>query len=170
MWILYDNRDAGPNRPRDMSIGWHEAEILDAESEKLTGDARQAAGHGIAFAAGARHIDDDADTGEQALVGETFQGRIAVGQGGGLGRGGDDQAVAGQGTGERGRAQAGAAVDEQQVAGIVAALEQKYGKQIKATVHVDADLIGGVSIRIGDEVIDASVRGKLAQMAGALKL
>jgi len=27
-----------------------------------------------------------------------------------------------------------------------------------------------VSIRIGDEVIDASVRGKLAQMAGALKL
>ncbi len=61
-------------------------------------------------------------------------------------------------------------LDEQQVAGIVAALEQKYGKQIKATVHVDADLIGGVSIRIGDEVIDASVRGKLAQMAGALKL
>jgi len=59
---------------------------------------------------------------------------------------------------------------EQQVDDIVAALKQKYGKQIKATVHVDPDLIGGVSIRIGDEVIDASVRGKLAQMAGALKL
>ena len=59
---------------------------------------------------------------------------------------------------------------EQQVDDIVATLRQKYGKQIKATVHVDADLIGGVAIRIGDEVIDASVRGKLAQMAGALKL
>ena len=59
---------------------------------------------------------------------------------------------------------------EQQVDDIVATLKQKYGKQIKATVHVDADLIGGVAIRIGDEVIDASVRGKLAQMAGALKL
>ncbi len=59
---------------------------------------------------------------------------------------------------------------EQQVEDIVAALRQKYGKQIKATVHVDPELIGGVSIRIGDEVIDASVRGKLAQMAGALKL
>ena len=59
---------------------------------------------------------------------------------------------------------------QQQVDDIVATLAQKYGKQIKATVHVDADLIGGVSIRIGDEVIDASVRGKLAQMAGALKL
>jgi len=59
---------------------------------------------------------------------------------------------------------------DQQVDDIVATLKQKYDKQIKATVHVDADLIGGVSIRIGDEVIDASVRGKLAQMAGALKL
>jgi hypothetical protein len=29
-------------------------------------------------------------------------------------------------------------------------------------------LIGGISIRIGDEVIDASVRGKLAQLADAL--
>jgi F-type H+-transporting ATPase subunit delta len=61
-------------------------------------------------------------------------------------------------------------LDAQQVAGIVATLEQKYGKQIKATVHVDADLIGGVAIRIGDEVLDASVRGKLARMAGALKI
>jgi len=59
---------------------------------------------------------------------------------------------------------------QQQVDDIVATLAQKYGKQIKATVHVDAELIGGVSIRIGDEVVDASVRGKLAQMAGALKL
>ncbi len=59
---------------------------------------------------------------------------------------------------------------QQQVDDIVATLAQKYGKQIKATVHVDADLIGGVSIKVGDEVIDASVRGKLAQMAGALKL
>lgn len=61
-------------------------------------------------------------------------------------------------------------LDERQVDEVVATLREKYGKQIKATVHVDAELIGGVSIRIGDEVIDASVRGKLAQMAGALKL
>jgi len=32
----------------------------------------------------------------------------------------------------------------------------------------DPSLIGGISIRIGDEVIDASVRGKLAQLADAL--
>ncbi len=61
-------------------------------------------------------------------------------------------------------------LDERQIQDIVATLQQKYGRQVKASVHVDPDLIGGVSLRIGDEVIDASVRGKLAQMAGALKL
>jgi F-type H+-transporting ATPase subunit delta len=60
-------------------------------------------------------------------------------------------------------------IDKAQTEAIVATLSQRYGqRQIKASVTVDPDLIGGVSIRIGDEVIDASVRGKLAQMASAL--
>ena len=59
-------------------------------------------------------------------------------------------------------------IDRAQVDSIVATLSQRYGRQIKASVSVDPDLIGGVSIRIGDEVIDASVRGKLAHMASAL--
>lgn len=59
---------------------------------------------------------------------------------------------------------------EQQIDDIVTTLAEKYGKRIKATVTVDANLIGGVTIRIGDRVIDASVRGKLAQMASAMKL
>ena len=33
---------------------------------------------------------------------------------------------------------------------------------------VNPELIGGVSIQIGDEVIDASVRGKLSQLAASL--
>jgi F-type H+-transporting ATPase subunit delta len=52
---------------------------------------------------------------------------------------------------------------------IIATLAHKYGKRVKAGVTVEPDLIGGVSIRIGDEVIDASVRGKLAQIADAMK-
>jgi F-type H+-transporting ATPase subunit delta len=59
-------------------------------------------------------------------------------------------------------------IDAAQVDSIVATLAQRYGRRIKASVSVDSELIGGVSIRIGDEVIDASVRGKLAQMASAL--
>jgi F-type H+-transporting ATPase subunit delta len=52
---------------------------------------------------------------------------------------------------------------------IVGTLRAKYGREVKASVSVDPDLIGGVSIRVGDEVMDASVRGKLAQLAGVLK-
>ncbi|MFM8555990.1 MAG: F0F1 ATP synthase subunit delta [Betaproteobacteria bacterium] len=59
-------------------------------------------------------------------------------------------------------------IDAAKVDSIVATLTQRYGRRIKASVSVDPELIGGVSIRIGDEVIDASVRGKLAQMASAL--
>ncbi len=59
-------------------------------------------------------------------------------------------------------------LSEQQVADVVATLEGKYGRKVKASVSVDPDLIGGISIRIGDEVMDASVRGKLAQLADAL--
>lgn len=59
-------------------------------------------------------------------------------------------------------------LSEQQIADVVATLEAKYGRKVKAEVTVDPALIGGVSIRIGDEVMDASVRGKLAQLADAL--
>lgn len=58
---------------------------------------------------------------------------------------------------------------EQQMTDIVATLQSRYGCKVKATSGVDSDLIGGVAIRIGDEMIDASVRGKLAQLAAALK-
>lgn len=58
---------------------------------------------------------------------------------------------------------------EQQLADIVATLEEKYGRKVRATAEVETELIGGVSIRIGDEVIDASVRGKLSKLAATLK-
>ncbi len=59
-------------------------------------------------------------------------------------------------------------MSEAQVAELTKLLEQKHGKKVKASVAVDPELIGGVSIAIGDEVFDASVRGKLARMATAL--
>jgi F-type H+-transporting ATPase subunit delta len=59
-------------------------------------------------------------------------------------------------------------LDSEQLAQVVATLEARYGQKVDALVQVDTDLIGGVSIRIGDEVVDASVRGKLAQLADVL--
>lgn len=52
---------------------------------------------------------------------------------------------------------------------LVAELEARFKCKLQATVSVDPELIGGVRIAVGDEVIDASVRGKLAAMATALK-
>lgn len=60
-------------------------------------------------------------------------------------------------------------MDEATLKNLVADLEQKYACKFQVNVSVDPDLIGGVRIAIGDEVIDASVRGKLAAMATALK-
>lgn len=59
-------------------------------------------------------------------------------------------------------------MSDAQVADVVAVLSQRFGRQVKVTVDVNPELIGGISIRVGDEVTDLSVRGKLSQLAGAL--
>lgn len=60
------------------------------------------------------------------------------------------------------------ALDNAQVAAICSRLEARYQRKVVATHAVDAGLIGGVVIQVGDEVMDASVRGKLADMRVAL--
>jgi F-type H+-transporting ATPase subunit delta len=51
---------------------------------------------------------------------------------------------------------------------LVEALGRKYGKRVEAVVVVDAELIGGARVQIGDDVIHASVRDTLDQMKQAL--
>jgi F-type H+-transporting ATPase subunit delta len=51
---------------------------------------------------------------------------------------------------------------------IVARLEKKFGKKIEAKVSVDAEIIGGIKIIVGDTVIDASVQGQLQNLAYTL--
>lgn len=60
-------------------------------------------------------------------------------------------------------------LDDAQVKNLVADLERKFGCKITATVQLAPELIGGVRIALGDQVIDASVRGKLNAMAVSLK-
>ncbi len=60
-------------------------------------------------------------------------------------------------------------LDDATLQTLVADLEQKFGCKIDATVSVEPELLGGVRVTVGDKVIDASVRGKLAAMATALK-
>jgi len=56
----------------------------------------------------------------------------------------------------------------EQMTGLMAKLEAKFGQKIEASQDVDAELIGGVVIQVGDEVMDASVRGRLQSMAATL--
>ena len=59
-------------------------------------------------------------------------------------------------------------LDSGQLSALVAELEKRFKRKVNPQVSVDAGLIGGVRMQVGDEVIDGSVRGKLAAMAVAL--
>ena len=59
-------------------------------------------------------------------------------------------------------------LSDAQRADIVGALEKRYGKKVEVETEVDAGLLGGARVQVGDEVTHASVRDALAQMAAAL--
>ncbi|MGQ5522764.1 F0F1 ATP synthase subunit delta [Chitinimonas sp. PSY-7] len=47
-------------------------------------------------------------------------------------------------------------------------LAARSGKKVETIVSTNPDLIGGVRMTVGDDVIDASVRGKLAALSARL--
>ena len=59
-------------------------------------------------------------------------------------------------------------LDDEQRRQIVEALERRHGKRIEVELDVDPELLGGARVQIGDQVIHASMRDALAQMAAAL--
>jgi F-type H+-transporting ATPase subunit delta len=64
---------------------------------------------------------------------------------------------------------AAAKPSDAEVKALVQRLESKFGKKVDAKVKVDPEIIGGVTIIVGDTVIDASVRGQLQELAYTLK-
>ena len=60
-------------------------------------------------------------------------------------------------------------MDAAQLADLVARLEKKTGRKVRARISVDKSLIGGVKIAIGDKVIDGSARAQLGALETALK-
>ena len=59
-------------------------------------------------------------------------------------------------------------ISDAQVADILVPLEKRFGRKLEAVVEVDADLIGGVRVVVGDEVLDTSVKARLERMKSAL--
>ena len=60
-------------------------------------------------------------------------------------------------------------LDNAQITGLVADISRRLKRRVQPRVTLDKELIGGVRVTAGDEVIDCSVRGKLEEMAAALK-
>lgn len=59
-------------------------------------------------------------------------------------------------------------MDSDQIEKLAVRLREKFGTEIEMETGVDADLIGGLVVRAGDKVIDASVRGRLEQLGRQL--
>ncbi|WP_395689648.1 F0F1 ATP synthase subunit delta [Caenimonas koreensis] len=59
-------------------------------------------------------------------------------------------------------------IDAQALDGVSAALEKRFGRKLNLTVEQQPELIGGVRVVVGDEVLDTSVKARLEQMKVAL--
>jgi F-type H+-transporting ATPase subunit delta len=55
-------------------------------------------------------------------------------------------------------------LDEGTTSAIVQNLKQKYGEDVTTQFSVNADLIGGMRIRLGSDVWDGSVRSRLTRL------
>ncbi|HFH1361624.1 TPA: F0F1 ATP synthase subunit delta [Shigella flexneri] len=62
-----------------------------------------------------------------------------------------------------------AALSEQQLAKISAAMEKRLSRKVKLNCKIDKSVMAGVIIRSGDMVIDGSVRGRLELLADVLQ-
>jgi F-type H+-transporting ATPase subunit delta len=60
------------------------------------------------------------------------------------------------------------AIEGAQLAEVVAALEKRFARKLNARVEIDPELIGGIRVVVGDEVLDTSVKARLEQMKIAL--
>ena len=56
-----------------------------------------------------------------------------------------------------------------QLQSLVATLEKKYGRKITAKVELDPKLIGGLRVKVGSRLVDASIAAKLGRLQLAMK-
>jgi F-type H+-transporting ATPase subunit delta len=59
-------------------------------------------------------------------------------------------------------------IDAGALAEVVAMLEKRFARRLAASVVVKPELIGGIRVSVGDEVLDTSVAARLEQMKVAL--
>jgi F-type H+-transporting ATPase subunit delta len=57
-----------------------------------------------------------------------------------------------------------APLDDDEEAAVRSRVEAMTGREVRLSTEVDSDLIGGLVVRVGDQWIDASVRGRLERL------
>jgi F-type H+-transporting ATPase subunit delta len=57
-----------------------------------------------------------------------------------------------------------AALDTTEIKALQERLVDLTGRKIELQQHVDPELLGGIQVRVGDQLIDGSVRGRLERM------
>ena len=60
------------------------------------------------------------------------------------------------------------ALDAEALADLSVTLEKRFARKLNLTVELQSELIGGVRVVVGDEVLDTSVKARLEQMKSAL--
>lgn len=55
-------------------------------------------------------------------------------------------------------------IDGDALADVAAMLEKRFGRKLNASVVMQPELIGGIRVVVGDEVLDTSVKARLEQM------
>jgi ATP synthase F1 delta subunit len=56
------------------------------------------------------------------------------------------------------------ALDEDTVASIGERIGEQTGRKVELSSHVDPDILGGIVLRVGNSVLDASIRNRLNQL------
>jgi F-type H+-transporting ATPase subunit delta len=60
------------------------------------------------------------------------------------------------------------AIEPAQLADVLASLETRFKRKLNVSVQLQPELIGGIRVVVGDEVLDTSVKARLEQMKAAL--
>ena len=60
-------------------------------------------------------------------------------------------------------------LDDDQVAALRASLGERAGNSVRIDARVDPSILGGIVVRLGSQMIDASIRTKLNTLATAMK-
>jgi F-type H+-transporting ATPase subunit delta len=60
-------------------------------------------------------------------------------------------------------------MEDDEIKNLISSISKRFGnKSLKPTITVDPELIGGVKVQVGDEVLDSSVKSRLEAMRATL--